>query len=458
MEIAIPNFVQAVLSRLEDAGHSAFLVGGCVRDSLLGRTPQDWDVATSAAPAQTITALQDFSTIPTGLRHGTVTVLSDGHPVEVTTFRTDGPYTDGRRPDYVRFTGSLREDLSRRDFTVNAMAYRVRTGLADPFCGVSDLDARLLRCVGKPERRFTEDALRILRAMRFSAVLGFSVEPDTRRACLRLRSLLEHIAPERICNELFLLLAGGNTANLLLEFAPVITQLLPELGPCVDFAQRSPYHSYTLYEHCVRAAAAAPPSPVLRLALLLHDCAKPFCQSPGVDGRLHFYGHPAKGVELVRQAAQRLRLDNASTATLLFLVEHHDVELRAERRCVTRLLARFGEEKLRLLLQMMRADNAAQSRLANRQDVYDEAEVILETVLSNHDCFSLRSLAVSGYDLLEVGIPRGPVLGHTLSGLLELVVSGKCQNEKDVLLDAALKLTGGKRHDAQSRANHRQFN
>lgn len=434
MELAIPAFAATVLDKLTAAGHTAFLVGGCVRDSLIGRTPQDWDIATSAAPAQTMAALEGLRLIPTGLRHGTVTAVVDGVPVEVTSFRADGPYSDGRRPDYVRFTSSLREDLSRRDFTMNAMAYHPRAGLVDPFGGEADAAARLIRCVGEAQRRFTEDALRILRAMRFAAVLGFTVDEATAKAMLCQRTLLDGVAAERICAELLGLLRGEHLTDVLLRFCPVVTQILPELLPSVGFEQHSPYHMYPVYEHCVRAAAAAPPDAALRLALLLHDCAKPACCTEGIDGRFHFYGHQAKSAELALQAVERLRLDNACARRVLFLVERHDIDMVPERRAATRLLSRFGEDAVRDLLLVHRADNAAQSRFADRRESFDEFEAALEQVLAEKACFSLRDLAVNGRDLIDAGVPKGPAVGRALEGLLALVVDGECENERAALL------------------------
>lgn len=434
MEIAIPGYVHSVLDKLQAAGHTAFLVGGCVRDSLSGRVPQDWDVATSAAPAQTVAALEGLRLIPTGLRHGTVTAMTDGGPVEVTTFRSDGPYSDGRHPDYVRFTGSLREDLSRRDFTMNAMAYHPRAGLVDPFGGEADAAARVIRCVGVPQRRFAEDALRILRAMRFSAVLGFSVDEATADAMLSQRALLAGVAAERVSAELLALLCGGRLVDVLLRFAPVVVQILPELAPCVGFEQHSPYHRYTVYEHCARAAAAIPPDSALRLAMLLHDCAKPLCCTEDEEGRFHFYGHQAKSAELAREAVARLKLDSTSAQRVAFLVEHHDVDMEPERRAVTRLLSRFGEAFVRELLLVHRADNAAQSRFADRHETYDEFDAVLACVLADAACFSLRNLAVSGHDLIEAGVPKGPAVGRALKELLSLVVEGQCENERGALL------------------------
>ena len=305
IQIQLPDACRTILSRLTDAGHRAYAVGGCVRDSLLGRAPHDWDIATDARPAETQAVFRDFPVIETGIRHGTVTVLLDGEPYEITTFRVDGRYSDGRRPDSVSFAATIEEDLSRRDFTVNAMAYSETEGLVDPFGGRQDLRDGLLRCVGDPETRFSEDALRLFRAVRFAAELGFSLEPETRRALDRLHGSISRVAKERIFAELKKLLTAPHAADALRICPALLFSAVPELAVLRDVPQHSRYHIYDVFEHTLHALDAAPPDETVRLAVLLHDTGKGPCRTTGADGYDHFYGHPVKSAEIARRALQR---------------------------------------------------------------------------------------------------------------------------------------------------------
>ena len=427
---AIPEPVQEILRRLERAGYEAWCVGGAVRDTLLGLPPGDWDVTTSAPPEVTLELFAP-NALPTGLRHGTVTAGG----VEITTFRRDGDYLDHRRPDHVEFTSSLAEDLARRDFTVNAIALNLRGELADPFGGRRDLAARTLRAVGDPESRFREDALRILRGLRFASRLGFSIDPETAGAVHRCGPLLENIAPERILTETTGILCGAHVAEALLEYPDVLGIFMPEILPCVGFSQRSVYHCYDVWEHTARAAAAAKPEPVLRWALLLHDLGKPSTFTLDEEGRGHFHGHWRESVRLGAAVLDRLRMDNHSKKTILTLVERHDAPLTLSERSVRRNLSRYGEETLRLLLEVKRADNLAQAEpYRNRQTLIRQWEDLLELTLQSGECFSLKQLAVKGGDLTALGL-RGPAVGEALNGLLVLVIDGKLPNERGILLE-----------------------
>lgn len=429
----MPENVREILNRLEGAGYEAWCVGGAVRDALLGLEPGDWDITTSAPP-EAVLALFAPNALPTGLQHGTVTV-GGGRGVEVTTFRRDGEYLDNRHPDHVEFTRSLTEDLSRRDFTVNAIAADLRGELADPFRGREDLERRVLRAVGQPEKRFQEDALRILRGLRFSARLGFTIEPGTAAAIRRCAPLLENIAPERIQTELSGMLCGEHVLEVLLGYPEVLGVFLPEILPCVGFDQHSVYHCYDVWEHTARAVAAVKPLPVLRYAMLLHDIGKPETFSLDEEGRGHFYGHWRRSVPLAQAALERLRMDNRSRQTILTLVERHDCELPLSERSVRRNLARYGEETLRLLLEVKRADNLAQAEAyRDRQTLIRQWEDLLELVLAEGACFSLRQLAVKGNDLTALGL-RGPAVGRALEELLELVIDEKLPNERGMLLE-----------------------
>ncbi|MDR3729017.1 MAG: HD domain-containing protein, partial [Oscillospiraceae bacterium] len=321
--VPIPSYVARVLTELEARGFQAFCVGGCVRDCLLGRVPEDWDVTTSALPEQTM-ALFGQQAVPTGLRHGTVTVVSGGKGVEVTTFRVDGAYGDNRHPDSVTFTRSLPEDLARRDFTVNAMAMDLRGRIQDPWGGQADLERRCLRCVGEPERRFREDALRVMRGLRFSAVLGFDLEEETAAALVRCRELLGHIAVERLREELVKLLCGPQAAQVLRRWPQVVEVILPEIGPLVGFDQHNRHHCYDVWEHTLHVLDAVEPVPVLRCAALFHDMGKPECFALDEAGGGHFMGHPVVSRRIAEAIMTRLRFDNATREQIALLVEWHD--------------------------------------------------------------------------------------------------------------------------------------
>ena len=425
----IPESVRNILTCLEQAGYEAWCVGGAVRDLLLGREPGDWDVTTSAPP-QVVMNLFAPHAVPTGLQHGTVTV----DKVEVTTYRRDGVYLDSRHPDHVEFTPSLQEDLARRDFTINAIALSLRGELADPFNGRQDLTDHVLRAVGDPEKRFEEDALRIMRGLRFASKLGFYIEPDTAAALRRCGPLLQHIAPERILAELTGLLCGGGVVEVLLAFPDVLGVFLPEILPCIGFDQCSPYHCYDVWEHIVRSVGAAPPLPVLRFTMLFHDLGKPDSFFLGEDGRGHFYGHWRQSTAKATAIMDRLRFDNRSKREILTLVERHDSELHFSDRAVRRNLSRYGEEMLRLLLEVKRADNLAQAEAyRGRLEQIAQWEDLLNQVLAGDSCFSLKQLAVKGGDLTCLGL-SGPVVGRTLQTLLDLVIEDKLPNERAVLL------------------------
>lgn len=431
--LKIPEPVRAVLERLESGGFSAYCVGGCVRDGLLGRAAEDWDVTTAALPEESMTIFPGQA-FPTGLKHGTVTVRVGGMSVEITTFRTDGPYRDGRHPSSVSFTRSLEEDLARRDFTVNAMAMDLRGNLTDPFHGQSDLADRILRCVGDPDRRFGEDALRILRCLRFAAALGFTPEKETEESLRRSRALLHLIAAERVREELTRLLCAPDAAGVLRLFPEVIGEVIPELTPMMGFDQRNCHHCHDVWEHTLWALRAAEPEPLIRWTLLLHDIGKPETFTVDSGGNGHFYGHPAVSRRLSEGVLRRLRFDNAGREAILTLVEWHDRYIPRTDRGVRRALCRLGEERLRQLLAVKRADNLAQApEYRNRQGEIDCLGQILDRLLAEQACFSLRQLAVNGRDLMALGL-KGPEVGQMLQELLDLVVDERLPNEKKMLL------------------------
>ena len=431
----IPEQVREILRRLESAGYEAWCVGGAVRDMLMGRVPGDWDVTTNALP-ETVMALFAPHALPTGLQHGTVTV-GGGRGVEITTYRRDGEYLDSRHPDHVEFTGSLTEDLARRDFTVNAMALGLDGKLVDPFGGQADLKNGILRAVGEPDKRFQEDALRIMRGLRFASRLGFAIEEETAAAMGRCAPLLRRIAPERLYTELTGLLCGDHAVEVLLAYPRILGVFLPEILPCIGFAQRTCYHCYDVWEHTVRALGAVPPQPVLRYAMLFHDLGKPETFSVDEAGQGHFYGHWRRSAALAESIMDRLRFDNQSKRTILTLVERHDCQLPLDEKAVRRNLARYGEETLRLLLMVKRGDNQAQAEECRlRIPLIDQWESLMNVVLAAGDCFSLKQLAVKGGDIIALGL-RGPDVGQTLQILLELVMDEKLPNDRAVLLEYA---------------------
>lgn len=440
-----PAYALEVLSGLEEAGFSAWFVGGCVRDSLLGRTPADWDIATSARPEQTAACFPLLPAVTAGEKHGTEGIVICGRVVEATTYRVDGDYTGHRRPEQVTFTARLEEDLARRDFTINAMAWHPEKGLVDCFGGLEDLSQGRVRCVGEPIRRFEEDALRILRCLRFGAVLGFSVEEETGRAALACRELLGDISGQRIREELTKLLAGPGAVQVIRAYAPIFFSALPELEALSRCAQESPYHCYGCWEHTLHAVDAVPPEPVLRWAALLHDCGKPLVKSFGPDGWAHFWGHARESVRLAKGLMERLRFSNQEAEAVAELIECHGEPLPLPEKRVKRLLARLGEEGLFRLLELMRGDVSAQAPALRekRLALLKEAEDLARDILRRGDCLGLPGLAVKGNDLIGLGYVPGKPLGQALNTLLEEVLSGELQNERPALLARAGELLKG---------------
>ena len=434
----IPENVQAVLKTLEAAGHEAWCVGGCVRDALMGRSPEDWDVTSSARPEETL-ALFGHRGLPTGLKHGTVTVKTEEGPVEVTTYRIDGTYRDHRRPETVAFSRSLDEDLARRDFTVNAMARNLRGELRDPFGGREDLRRGILRCVGEPDRRFQEDALRILRGLRFAATLGLGIEPGTAAAVRRNRDGLRNIAAERIQAEFFKLLPGKDAAEVLRGCPEAFGVFWPELLAMVGFRQRNRHHCYDVWEHTLHALAAAPGDLVLRCTMLLHDVGKPDSFTLDEQGVGHFYGHPAVSRDLADKMLRRLKCAAEFRETVVRLVEWHDRDIPRTDKSIRRALRILGEEDLRRLILVKRADNLGQAPAYwDRQKELDKAEEILDKLLAEDACFSLKQLALKGGDLLALGL-SGPAVGKALEELLEKVIDGVLPNDREALLEHVRK-------------------
>ncbi len=437
----LPQPVSFLLSKLRENGYETYVIGGAVRDILLSRTPGDYDIATSAQPSEVIAVFGEKQSHPTGISHGTVTVVSDGMPIEVTTFRVDGDYTDSRHPEDVRFTRSLKEDVRRRDFTVNAMALDEDGTVIDFFGGIRDLKAGVLRTVGDPKERFEEDALRILRALRFSAEYGFSVEKSTSEEIFRQKDSLLLLSVERIWKEFSRLICGTYCAPILRKYFDVFTVILPEITPMRNFEQNNPHHIFDVWEHTLAAMMVAPPTPVLRAAMLFHDIGKPSCYELGQDGIGHFRGHPKVSAVMTEQILQRLKVDTDTKETVVLLVKAHDVPLEPNLKSVRRRLAQYGEERVRLLLQVKRADISAHSvKSACRLPELDRFERILDQVIKDRLCFSFASMAADGKDLIEMGIPAGKRLGAIKKQLLNEIIDGVLPNEKSALLQRAREL------------------
>ena len=431
----LPEYALRCISLLEDAGFATYAVGGCVRDALLVLQPHDFDLCTAATPEEMQAVFADFRLVLAGLKHGTVGVVTEGQVVEITTFRTEGDYTDSRHPGWVRFVRSIEQDLARRDFTVNAMAYSPTRGYADPFGGQQDLENRVLRAVGDPTTRFTEDALRILRGVRFSVKYALSPEKPTLDAMFSLAASMEHLAAERIFEELCKLLPLINADQCVL-FAPILCQVIPELTPLLGFDQKSPYHIYDIYTHTAKVVENIPPIPALRWAALLHDIGKPAAFSVDAKGIGHFPGHAQISAQMADSVLRRLKAPTALREQVVRLIDRHMVPLTADRKILRRRLNQYGPEDTGLQLQLQRADCIA---TGTRTDDSEWAPVaqLLERLLAEDACLQLKDLAVNGKDLEALGFAPGKAMGQCLQHLLCQVVDEVLPNEKNALLAEA---------------------
>ena len=430
MTMDMPKNVDIAINLLQSAGFEAYAVGGCVRDSLLGKTPNDWDITTSAKPEDMKSVFADFHCIDTGIKHGTVTVVIDGEPLEITTFRLDGEYEDNRHPKSVTFTSNLGADLGRRDFTVNAMAYSKMTGTVDLFGGQNDLKNGIIRCVGDPDRRFNEDAL------------DFEIEEKTAQSLLKNRALLGNISEERIAKELLKLVCGKGAKRILTDFAPVLFEILPELQPMYKNSHDNPHHCYDIYEHTLIAVESIDPEPTLRFAMLLHDCGKPAVKKFDENGVAHFYGHQRISAEISAQILARLKVSNKFRDEILFLVSNHDRwELYENTEKMPRYLSKFGLDGVLNLLKVMRADVLAQSpEYRYRLDQIADAEEIAKNLAAQKPCLSLSELQINGRTLMDIGIPQGRKLGAVLAQLLDEVIDGVTKNTQEALTTRAREI------------------
>ena len=434
MKIQLPEKVKVMIQTLEAAGYEAYAVGGCVRDSVLGRIPADWDITTSALPEQVKELFH--RTIDTGIEHGTVTVMMDKEGFEVTTYRVDGEYRDHRHPEQVNFTGELKEDLRRRDFTINAMAYNDRCGMVDAFGGIEDLKHGVIRCVGVARERFEEDALRILRAVRFAAQLGFEIEKETADAARALAGNLKDISAERIQTELVKLLVSPHPEMLRTAYELGITRVvLPEFDVMMETPQHHPHHMYSVGEHTLKALEFTDPEKVLRLSVLFHDFGKPQTRTT-VDGVDHFHGHANVSAQETVRIMRRLKFDNATMDQVKRIVLYHDVRPQPDERQIRRLLHRAGEDIFPGLFQVMGADILAQSEYRKMEKLVNLERVhqVYDEILKRKDCISLKNLQVTGKDLIAAGMKPGKKIGEILNQMLEDVLETPEHNEREYLL------------------------
>ncbi len=432
--IYMPEEVKTAISKLTQNGFEAYIVGGCVRDSLLGDKPKDYDITTSAEPEEVEKIFSNYRVIETGIKHGTVTVLINKMPLEITTFRIDSDYSDNRHPTNVTFTKSLEEDTARRDFTMNALAYNDERGICDFYGGSEDIKNKIIRCVGDSNQRFNEDALRIMRAIRFSSVLGFKIEDNTKRAIFQNKELLKNISSERIANELVKLLCGENVRKVLLEYIDVLGVVIPELLPMKGFDQRNIHHIYDILEHTAVAVENIEPTPILRLTALFHDIGKPKCFFMK-NGEGHFYGHSEVGAKMTENILSRLKFDNNTKNTVTKLVKIHDVQIEETEAAVKRCMNKHTSEIFFMLLKMKRADTLAQSPICrDRLEYLDRLEKTAREIIAQNACFSLKDLTINGSDLIEMGFKPGREIGVILKNLLDEVIGGKLPNKKEELI------------------------
>ncbi|MGI6215074.1 MAG: CCA tRNA nucleotidyltransferase [Christensenellales bacterium] len=448
MRFPVPSPVLSAIGRLNDAGHEAYLVGGCVRDDYLNIPPHDYDICTSAYPNEILDIFYNEKTVDIGKAHGCITVILNNLPLEITTFRTDGPYADGRHPEYVSFTSSLAEDLKRRDFTMNALAWHPTSGLVDLFGGREDCDRKIIRCIGSPAKRFSEDALRILRALRFASTFSFSVERTAVYAMLEKKEMLKSISAERIASELNKLMLGACPADIFFQYPRILFTVLPQLEPSYHCPQRTVFHSYDVWEHTLRALSYSPVDLAVRWALLFHDSGKPHTVTYSPDGNTHFRGHPAVSARLAREAMADLKQSSSLTKAVILLVTHHDDRIGPDN--LQYWLSKLGPEMFFKLMQVKRADLLAHApHVAKNVDTIDALTKKAEELIENGACLSLSDLAIDGKTLIEHGFDAGPFLGETLNFLLDRVINGFEKNDEQSLLAAALH-----RLEEKNRSDH----
>lgn len=434
-----------ILEKLNSAGYEALFAGGCVRDAVMQKlnmtvpAPGDIDVTTNALPEETKRVFDEYKVIETGIKHGTVTVVLPEGNVEITTYRSDGSYSDSRHPDKVRFVTSLEEDLARRDFTINAMACAADGNIRDPFGGQQDIKDMTIRAVGCAETRFAEDALRIMRALRFAAVLGFEIEEETSRALCAQKQLLRNISAERVFTEFRKLLSGRNAGAVIRKYVDVLGEVIPELAAMKGFEQHNPYHRYDVLEHCIRAMEAVRTtqenSDYMKMAALFHDIGKPETYSMDENGIGHFYSHPAMSEVLVNDIMKRFKADNFTARRVAVLVKRHDLIFEKDERLLKKWMNRLGVDVLAEILEIKLADNIATGNISDElEHKFCEIRIMMQDILAQQQCFSLKDLAVDGNDVIACGVAPGPEVGRILEQLLMKVIDGELPNDREVLL------------------------
>lgn len=438
MVIKIPQQVNRAIEILRQNGYTAYVVGGAVRDALMGKDAHDWDIATNAKPDETSNAFRDFRVIETGIKHGTVTVILDGESLEITTYRIESGYSDNRHPDRVEFTDMIEDDLSRRDFTVNAIAYSPSAGIADPFGGCHDIEAEIIRCVGEPDKRFGEDALRILRALRFSATLGFKIDQSTSDSIRKNYKSLRNISVERIFVELSKLICGKDAKRILLEYREVFFFIMPELRPMNNCVQNHERHILDVWEHTVEAVSNIESSVHLRLAMLFHDSGKPWVKSTDANGVDHFYGHSKKSRAIAYEALTKLKVSNKLRDKVCTLVEYHDfLPDRISKKTYKKYIGLLGEKTVEELFEVRKADISAQNPkfLSEELKANETGLKIFNEIKAENSCLKIKDLAINGNDLEKAGIPPSPEMGRILGKLLDEVLEEITENSKNALLE-----------------------
>lgn len=434
---------KTAVEKLKSNGFEAFLIGGSVRDYIMGLSIGDIDITTSATPTEVKKVFSDFRVIETGIKHGTVTVLIDNEPLEITTYRSESSYSDNRHPDSVSFSKKLSDDVVRRDFTMNGIAYDFNNGFCDLVGGIDDIKSKTIRCIGNAETRFKEDALRILRALRFSAVLDFTIEEKTKNAIHKCKDLLLNISAERIREEFTKLICGKNAYNVLQEYSDVITVFLPEIKNCMGFEQKNRHHCYDVYTHTLKAIEHSKSDVIIRLALLFHDIGKPMVAHFDEKGEQHYYGHPKKSAEMTEKIMARLRFDNNTKNQVVTLVAFHDSpiiinNISPDKKRIKKIMSQIGADLIYDLIEIKRCDNSAQNPEYYRgDDFYNVAIQIIDQIINEKECFSVKDLEINGNDLMEMGY-KGKEIGTILSSILENVISDKLKNKKEELLNYVL--------------------
>lgn len=443
MKITLPKDVEFILRKLSSHGFEAYIVGGCVRDSVLGIIPNDWDITTNAKPKDVINCFRDYQMFDNGVKHGTVSVIINNNVYEITTFRIDGDYEDFRHPKSVQFSTTLKDDLARRDFTINAMAYSPDVGLIDYYGGVDDLNLKAIRCVGAPKERFNEDALRILRGLRFASVYGFSIEIKTSEAVLATAELLNNISEERIASEFNKLLCGETASYILNRFKKVIAVFIPEIKVMFNFDQNNPHHDKTLWRHTTSTIFHIENDLILRLTMFFHDIGKPMSRKYDEIKKLcHYKGHGKFSSAIAENVLKRLKYSNDIIETVTLLIKYHDVRFSDNKKQIKHVLTAIGEENFVRLLKVQKADMLAQSSYNREEKLrnFALAEQTFAEVIKEKECFKLCDMDINGHDLIHLGITNGIDIGRTLKLLLSMIIDEKIENKKDVLIEQARRI------------------